>query len=320
MKSIRNTQIEKIRNNCIDCNLCVRNCLFLKKYNMNLKEFTRRKELCHNCFLCDKCLDVCPKDLSGRSLSIELRKNSHKKSKRAYFLKKNYIFKNTSNKKSKKLLFLGCNYPGFYPRTTSKLIEICERMNIDFSIDCCKKPILDEGISWEFHNMEKMLRDKETEELICTCPNCYHLLKKKLSIKVTNIYEFLKEENIGKKIEESTNVFFPCSDRYSREIFQSIKHYITNYKDSFHNINCCGLGGSANRYEKEILDKTKENLLSKNCENIYTYCSSCSGIFYNEYGIKNVKNFLSEILGINEKVSNVYLKNVISFKLLKRRD
>ncbi|MDU6547807.1 hypothetical protein [Anaerococcus vaginalis] len=52
----------------------------------------------------------------------------------------------------------------------------------------------------------------------------------------------------------------------------------------------------------------------KNEDNIYTYCSSCSGIFTNQYKLNNVKNLLSEILGVNESASSNYGKNILKFK------
>ena len=62
---------------------------------------------------------------------------------------------------------------------------------------------------------------------------------------------------------------------------------------------------------------TKENIKKLQQDDIYTYCSSCSGIF-KKYELKNIRNILSEILGIKEEVSENYAKNVVGFKFKKR--
>ena len=51
-----------------------------------------------------------------------------------------------------------------------------------------------------------------------------------------------------------------------------------------------------------------------NAESVFTYCSSCAGIFKNRYELKNVKNFLTEILEVKEEPSSSYGKNVLRFK------
>lgn len=66
--------IKETRDKCINCNICNRNCYFLNKHNINLKDFTYRSDLRYNCFLCNKCQSVCPKDLSGKEIFMEMRK------------------------------------------------------------------------------------------------------------------------------------------------------------------------------------------------------------------------------------------------------
>lgn len=320
MKSVKdiNELFNHTKNNCIHCSACTKNCFFLNKYNLDLAEFTSKPELAYSCSLCDKCNFVCPKDLSGKFISLKHRSSQKKDYLRAKFLKGNYIFKNIPKKYSDTLLFLGCNYPGYYPLTSLKLIEICTTFRITYSIDCCKKPIVETGAEYDFKKLEKSFIEKGIKKIICVCPNCYHLfLKEMKNIKIINIYEFLRLNNLGYKISEKPNIFFPCSDRYNHKIFNDIKYFLANgYIDKFKKVNCCGLGGGASRHEPEMLKATSNLIHEINADNIYTYCSSCSGIF-NKYNLKNIKNLLSEILKVNEEVSNEYLKNVTKFKLKK---
>lgn len=311
--------IEKTKKECIKCNICKKNCDFLTKYDINLFDFISRPELRYSCFLCDKCRAVCPKDLSGGQIAMALRKHEPKGTFMTEFLKNNYKLRNNSKRKSKDLLYLGCNYPGFLPKTCEKLIDICGEMGIDYSIDCCKKPVYEAGGKANISQVEKLCKDKDVERLICCCPNCYHFLKGRIDVEIIDIYSFLKEKNIGNKLHEKANVFFPCSDRYNHEIFDSIKYFIDDYEDAFTDVNCCGLGGGASKNEPDLLEDRKNKLKAHGKDNIYTYCSSCAGIFKNKYDLNNVKNFLTEILGVEETPSSDYFKNVMRYKLISKR-
>ena len=303
--------IEKTRSKCINCNLCKKNCDFLSKYNINLKEFSYRDDLKNSCFMCGRCKNVCPLDLSGSDIAFEMRK-SCSDGNFVKLYKENYIFKNYKKNNSETLIFLGCNYPGFFPKTVKKLIEEAAKIGADFCIDCCQKPVYELGYEVSFDKMNRKFVKMGIKELVCVCPNCYYFLKDKLCINVINIYEYLYKNNIGNKIKETPNVFFPCSDRYNREIFTSIEKFIDKYNEPFNDIICCGLGGGAKKYEKEIVNKISEKIKLKKSPNIYTYCSSCAGAF-NGYGAEGVKNFLSEILGVHESVSENYIKNIFKY-------
>lgn len=309
MKSTKNTDmIEKTRRECMDCKVCTKHCSFLQKYNMNLKEYTYKKNY-SECFMCDTCKHHCPKNLSGAEITQELK--SEKSNLLLKLTKDPYIFKRVSSKKSTYTLFLGCNYPKYYPKTCEKLIEICNSMGIDFSIDCCRKPLFESGDA-SLEKLEKDILQKKTQTLICVCPNCYHTLKNKLNIKVISVYEFLYENNIGEKIS-GANIYLPCSDKYSKEIFQYIKPYLENYTLPFTSINCCGLGGGVLSRHPETGVGVKDAIKSIDAENIYTYCSSCSFAF-NKYKISNIHNILSVIIGVDEKVSDTPVKNALYFK------
>ncbi|CRH93695.1 Fe-S oxidoreductase [Peptoniphilus asaccharolyticus DSM 20463] len=306
--------IEKTRKECIECNLCTKHCSFLTEYEINLKEFTFREDLKDKCFMCDSCKHYCPKDLSGAEITKEFKSKSPNKVLR--ILKDPYLFNNNSLKKSKTLLFLGCNYPKYYPKTCEKLISIFSEKGMDFSVECCRKPLYENGIE-PSTSLEDLLSAKETEKLVCVCPNCYHTLKHKLSIEVVSIYEFLSSENIGHPVKENANVFFPCSDKFKREIFKDIEPYLSSY-ETFKDINCCGLGGGVLSKNPDVGKQIKNQILNQHRENIYTYCSSCSYAFH-KYGLENLKNILSEILDVNEKPSSKSVRNTLAFKFKNRK-
>lgn len=135
-------------NDCIHCNKCVKKCDFLTKYNMDLHEFSKRDDLAYNCFLCNDCKIVCPKDIDGSKISLALRNSwkdknyIEKKYKALLFEKKNYIFKNYKHSNTKSILFPGCNFSSFYPNAVKKIADIFRKeYNIGIAFDCCGKPI-----------------------------------------------------------------------------------------------------------------------------------------------------------------------------------
>lgn len=316
--SIKKYKFKTIKNeptSCIDCSVCTKNCELLDKYSMNLKEFWQKDGVENECNLCNQCYNVCPKDISGADIAI-----NHKKTKFSLkkswlkFQKSPYIFANNSAKKCGDLIFFGCNFVGYYPKTTKFIIDNICGENIDFSIDCCGKPLFEAGIKLN-NSLSQKHAKKGVRRLVTACPNCYHFLKPRLDIEVISIYQKLKELDIIKNIESEAHLFFPCPERNNRAMFEDFKDFLPNYKESFLDINCCGAGGDGG--DKNISKNYSNKLKSKNKPNLYLYCATCAGKFASS-GIKNIHHLTSDFLGVNEVVSNKYLQNVIRFKYYKK--
>ena len=318
-------------NDCIHCNKCVKKCDFLTKYNMDLHEFSKRDDLAYNCFLCNDCKIVCPKDIDGSKISLALRNSwkdknyIEKKYKALLFEKKNYIFKNYKHSNTKSILFPGCNFSSFYPNAVKKIADIFRKeYNIGIAFDCCGKPIAElESKDYEeniIEEIEKSMKLSKVEEIITLCPNCYYFLKPRISIKIVTIYEKIFE--LGIKISnvdfpKEINLFLPCPDKESKFIKESILKLIPQYKDNIkeiNDINCCGLGGCAIVNERDIAKGFIEKLKSKNLNNLYVYCATCAGNF-NRNKINNVRHLLLDFLNIKENISDkTSLLNRAKFK------
>lgn len=310
---------------CIDCGKCTKYCLFLEKYNINLKDYGELKDLAYNCYLCGECKRVCPVDIDGRKLSLELREeklkdnyNLYGEGYRALILeKKNYIFKNYKNVNSKIAFFPGCNFPAYYPKTTKEIIKILDsEFNISTIFDCCGKPIADLSMKSEeetlLENLKDRLKGLEIEELILLCPNCYYYLKSNLDIKISMIYE--KEDIMDKlvlkdKIDNGF-LYLPCPDVDSKIILEQLARYI-DYEniEIIKDIQCCGAGGVASVKEKE-LTKTMQDKFKKYNKKIYTYCATCSGMITKSN--ENVAHILTALLAVDEDIST-------GFKTIKNR-
>ena len=140
---------------CIHCQKCTKNCDFLKKYDMDLDDFSSRDDLAYHCFLCGKCKEVCPKDIDGREIALKMRKKHIRKSNNLLKDKDNtlllkeknpYKFANYKYSNKKSVLFPGCNFISFYPRTSENLIGLLKKHDIGAILDCCQKPIDELGL------------------------------------------------------------------------------------------------------------------------------------------------------------------------------
>ena len=324
----------KISNECIECGLCTKNCDFLKKYGLNLKDFEEREDLAYNCFMCGKCKIVCPKDIDGREIALKLRKKDvsenggklpHKGYTGLLLEKKDYIFRNyknvSENKGGKTVLFTGCNFLSYMPDTANKLLEIFKKKNIEPVFDCCGKPIYELGLTSEsekiIENLNRRLKENNIEELVLVCPNCYYYLEGRLDVKMTDIFSKMKELDIGNSIDRDVLMFRPCPDRESQRLLDSIKLFI-NGDIELLNEQCCGAGGCASVREKDISKGFRTDIKEQTAgRKLSTYCSTCTGFFRSE-GIDTV-NVLSEILGVEESGSGNSLINRMKYRFYKNR-
>lgn len=317
---------------CIECGRCTDNCVFLKKYDINLKDYSSLKDLAFNCYLCDRCKEVCPVDISGARLSLDLRQASieegYNLSENGYKMlvkeKKDYIFKNYKKVSSKQVFFPGCNFPAYFPKATKKVIQVLKNdFGISTIFDCCGKPMADLRSKDELfvkENLIKRLKDHGVEELILICPNCYYYLKENSDIRVSMIYE--KEEImesllVDKASKREGKLFIPCPDRKTREIYDQLTRYTQAFEfTEIEDIQCCGAGGCAGIKEKDLSKKLQDDFL-KYGEEIFVYCATCAGMITKSN--ENVNHLFCKLIGSEEKISKGIntVKNRALFSILK---
>ncbi len=303
------------QNKCIHCGKCTGNCSFLSKYNIDIGNTEKLRELAYHCFLCGKCSEVCPVEIDGKDIILELRREMTKKTgkvpQKGYDMllleKKNYLFRNYRHIKSanKSVFFPGCNFPSFYPETAKKAISVLGEYGIGVVFDCCGKPVSDLGLKAQeekiVNGIEKRLKEAGITEVIMACPNCYSFLKPRWNgISVISIYEKFQELGIGKRIEESMSVFLPCPDRTKKELLEKIEFFVAGEMYIITEASCCGLGGCAAAKEPELSREMAVNLKQAGYKKIHTYCASCAGNLIRN-GCGKVAHILAEILEINEK-------------------
>lgn len=299
---------------CIQCKACTRKCDMLRKYDLTLGDAEELKELAYHCFLCGECKTVCPVDIDGRDVFLEIRRNQVKENdgkikEGGYDMlikeKANYIFRNYRHVTDGRVLFTGCNFPSYFPKTTKHLADLLEKnAGIGTVYDCCGKPVAELGLEKEENDiideLNKRLKRANVTEVIMLCPNCYYFLKDRLEVKVTGIYELLKELGIGKTISGEIDLFLPCPDKKERRWLKDLEHFIPDGQRVIEDVLCCGLGGCASAKEPDVSKGFTNQLKERDYDRIYTYCGSCAGKFARD-GMGNAYHVLAEILGIEEK-------------------
>lgn len=301
---------------CIHCGLCTRNCLFLEKYNIDLKGLAEKPELAYHCFLCGACRSVCPKGIDGKQIALENRRmlveeNGGKLPDNSYeglLLEKSpYKFANYRHAQKKAVFFTGCNFPSFYPETTQKLVDEFRKYDVGVIYDCCGKPIEELGLSEEAQGIIDRINQKVNaagaEQVIMACPNCYYFLKDRIDAEVISVYEKMKELGIGKVFEKDRiPMYYPCPDRQSKKIAEDMKPFLKGeVVDAFPNVQCCGLGGCAAGKESDVAQAMTDLVKNSEETELYTYCASCICSFRRR-GYEDAKHILAILMGVDEKV------------------
>lgn len=296
---------------CVHCHLCQKNCAFLNKYKIDIGDTDQLQKLAMHCFLCGKCSLVCPKGIDGREIVLNMRKKkvserSGKLEEKGYGLllweKKDYRFRNYKHVKGGSVLFTGCNFPAFYPETMKYLSELLQqKAQMGTVIDCCGKPVAELGLQKEeeriLSDMNRRLEQMGVQEIVMLCPNCYHFLKDRLCVNVTDIYRKLAELGLGKQIEEAITIFPPCPDRKDETLLKNMRTFLKKEPILEQDVQCCGLGGCAATKEPKIAAKMPGEMDKE--QKLYTYCASCSGALTKKGYDAN--HLLLKILGKEEK-------------------
>ncbi len=119
---------------CTHCGLCQNNCKFLSKYGIDIGDTEKLNELAYHCFLCGECTRVCPIDIDGRGVILEMREETAEDSESNLKLrqkykgmlseKADYKFRNYRRSTEGVVYFPGCNFPSLYPKTSEYISKL----------------------------------------------------------------------------------------------------------------------------------------------------------------------------------------------------
>lgn len=299
---------------CIHCGKCTKSCGFLEKYGLDLAGLAARSDLAYSCFLCGRCTEVCPKDIDGAAIALNMRVRQSELEKKEpgkeyggiLFEKSPYKFAGYRKGKGETVIFPGCNFPAFFPETMDKIEEIAAKHGFGVVYDCCQKPVRELGMLETADNNLRRLKDyiyaNNVKEIVTMCPNCYHTLGDYVDIPVRSIYSKLLEIGEGQKIKcDTMPVYLPCPERFDNGFMTDIEKFVDGHIElAYKDVECCGLGGCAGIKEPEIAEKMVGKAISKE-QPLYTYCASCISNFRRK-GKEDSYHILPMILGIDEKI------------------
>lgn len=290
---------------CISCNKCVKECLFLQRYGapeLIAKSADFKPETAFECSLCALCEALCPKGLNVSGMFLQLRRDALKESAGRILKKFKKLLTYEKIGASKLLktyyipkgcdtaLFPGCEFPHTRADLTKKLYETlrAKNNNIGVVLDCCLKISHDLGRDEYFNSNISVLQERligcGVKTILTVCTNCYVTLKAHLSgIEVKMVYDELggtiKERALP---VEEYHLVDPCSVRFEKELLGSVRDIasscvqIKELEYSMEKTLCCGDGGGT----EFVTPQYKENWLRKRSygitSNVLTYCVGCT--------------------------------------------
>ena len=311
---------------CIHCHKCREKCSFLSKYSLDICDIVKLKELAYHCFLCGRCTEVCPVGIDGREVIMELRreradspeKYQIEKTFRGLLAeKRDYKFRNWKHVTTGTVFFPGCNFPSMYPKTNAAIEKLFASNGIGTVYECCGKPVSELGFKDDeeriLAGIRKRLQSAGVSEIVTACPNCKDFFSDRLGVEVKSIYRKLSEMGEGHRLEGDMEFYLPCPDRAEKAWIEDIRPFINGEISVNDSAQCCGLGGSAIRFEKEIADSFIQDLKNSTDSQVFTYCASCVGRFRRS-GMTSIDHVLPAIIGTYEKPDTMksYLNRVIT--------
>lgn len=296
---------------CIKCNLCQKECAFLRKYGKP-KEIADSYDpsnkihqgMPFECSLCQLCAAVCPVKINPALMFLDMRRETVRRGNGDYpehGLIMGYEKRGTSQKytyyslpsRCETVFFPGCTLPGTRPDKVKKIFEHLKKTvpNLGIVLDCCTKPSHDLGKDSYFHAFFDEMRDflvrNGIRKVIVACPNCFKVFKKYGNeLSVSTVYEFMAVHGLPEtaKVTGTVSIHDSCAVRYEESIHATIRDVVSRKGLSVQEMPhsgiktlCCGEGGSVGSLSQEFaknwaLMRKKE----VNGTRLVAYCAGCA--------------------------------------------
>ena len=302
-----------------------------KKYKMT-KVLNRYLDLC---LKCGKCAKFCPSGIDVVDVIVTAKFEyfrEHPIEKIKTFFQKYFIFgliprivrtfirPTKSQKIDKKVIYFGgC---GSKLKGDKAVVKVLNSFGIEVVnplFHCCGIPYFVRGDLKEFNNSIKsyikILKKYDIKEIVTTCASCEKSLKDYVKwsdksdkeflaqIKVKNIYEYLRENNLGLSLKKPIKATYhkPCNI----DNFDDIEWVLKNTENlEYVEMNdfdkCCGLNGLSKIKEYKIMKKVfnskRENIQKTQAEYVLTSCLGCETALkaysFGQYKVSDLIDFL----------------------------
>ena len=292
--------------------------------NGELKMTGRLNRYLDLCLKCGACSKFCPSDINVVDIIASAKAEyfkSHIFEKFISILQK-YIFFGcgvsflrlfshniVSKKYDKKVVYFGgCSGKIKGNRAVVKLLNSCNIEVITPDFKCCGIPFYVRGDKENFeeykNNCLNLIAQTGVKDIVTTCASCEKTLKGFSSdIKVKNIFEYIRENNLKLKLKKNKKVTFhkPCNiDNYD-----DIKWILDNtenleYVEMTNFDECCGLNGISKINEYKIMSKIfkakYDNIINSGAKTVLTSCIGCETALklysFGRYTVEDFTEFL----------------------------
>lgn len=267
MKNLKKEIIDKIQNiadKCLDCKLCMKECVMLNDYTYSPKnlfqEYAKRgymempKEIAYSCNMCNQCTMVCPKDLDLKDVFMDMRREyvdanegkspmkGHKAVAVHQYLGYTKLFNTTVNskKKMKYLFYPGCSLSSYNSKHVERVFKYLNEKfegEVGALLTCCGKPLKAMGEEEKFQERLKSSLDKfeelGAEKIVVACQSCYKIFSQYAKQEVVSLWTLLGEigvpkesMGIGKDSDVVFNIHDSCPTRDVPEIHEGVRKVI----------------------------------------------------------------------------------------------
>lgn len=304
--------IHAIAEECVNCEICVKECAFLQEYGSPQKlaaswlapeTTSEHTAYPFECSLCGLCHGVCPKDLDPSAMFLAMRRQLLLTG--SGLLKQHETIKTYEKRGSSSLFswyyfppncrtifFPGCALPGNHSQALAKLFHILQKMipEIGLVFDCCTKPSHDLGDQQHFQKMFTelcdILQSNGVQKVLVACPNCYRIFSEYgHQFEVETVYEVLgAADGFGIQFAPQLTIHDPCGVRNVESVQQSVRLLLEQQgvtaREMKHNRSksfCCGEGGSAGFVRPDFAKKwTAKRVQEAGDTTIVSYCAGCT--------------------------------------------
>lgn len=303
---------QEISSECIECNICVKQCAFLKKYGTPkyisdnlLSGKDASGTMAFECSLCSLCTAVCPVDIDPREMFLQMRRHAttcgsgdFSKHKLLLDFEKRGISKRFSfyglPDGCDTILFPGCALAGSRSERVIQLFIHLQNLfpTLGIVLDCCTKPSHDLGrndfFQTKFSEMHNFLVKNGIKNILTACPSCYVIFTEySKGITTNSVYDILAQESWAHDpgIPLTTvTVQDSCVARFENKIQTAVRKLIRTQGISYEEMKhhgkktlCCGEGGGAHFVAPQLAGEwSKIRNHERNGKSIITYCAGCA--------------------------------------------
>lgn len=310
----------EIEKRCIDCGACYRSCPMMKEYSTSAKKLFQKMDegetysfkVAYSCMLCNRCNEVCPKNIEIKEAFHQMRIDGYNQKKILPFSAKmkikkvenhqklsfSSLFSSTKlSKKAKSVFIPGCSLTNYSPhilKSTMKYLEE-ELENVTMVVKCCSKPSMHIGdmkaSGHQLEDMQTFIKENQIEQVIVACENCYATYKEHLqNIKVITLWEVIAKIGIPKGLEKhyekdtrSYALHDPCTIRKEVQIHKAVRNILKQigvqyieFEKNQSQSECCGSGGMVAETDTYLWEKQRNKRANDtSAENIVSYCQCC---------------------------------------------